>query len=307
MQVNNVLVTGGAGQIGAQLIKKLANNGNNIFILDMNIRQDISIVKLPNKIEYLECDLRKENDLEKIRNKLRDINYVFHLAALVSNSKDILKDGEEIINSNVKAMINLLKYIGSVRGFCFSSSMMIYGFPKRLLISEEHRTDPINIYGASKLAAEKYLSIFSRQTGIPCQILRISSVYGSGKIGPRAIPTFIQAVLNNKSPVIYGDGTVTRDYVYIDDVVDACILAMKKCVGGVYNIGSGKGYSVKDIASTIIRIVEKDLQVEFRESSQNPLNVILDISKAKRELGYSPKVGIEEGLLKEIVKAKEGG
>jgi len=309
LRIDSVLVTGGAGQIGTQLIKKLVSKVNKIFLLDIDIRQDIAILKLlnENKIEYLPCDLRNEDDLAKIADKLGDINYVFHLASVMSNSRDILKDGEESINVNVKAMVNLLKYVNSIRGFCFSSSMTVYGQPKRLPISEEHPTDPINIYGADKLAAEKYLSIFSQQTGTPCLILRFSSVYGPGKVTTRAIPSFIQTVMNNGSPVIYGDGTVIRDYVYIDDVVDACILAMGKCVDGVYNIGNGQGYSIKDIASAIIRIAGKNLQIEFKESSQNALNIILDISKAKRELGYSPTVDIEEGLLKEIVWAKENG
>ena len=301
----NILVTGGTGEIGSRLVKSLLSLGAEVSVLSRHLTTSPVISSLSKRgdIQFLRCDLTAKDDLERHKGSLKRVSLIVHLASVISPSSDICQEGINSINLNLMGTINLLRYTSSVKNICYASSAAVYGIPIKVAIDEEHPTEPQSIYGASKLATEKFLQLYSQEAKVPVTILRYSSVYG-GKVTQRAIPSFISNVLNNKPPVIFGDGSIKRDYVYVDDVVDASILALYRQRSDIYNIGAGKGCSIKEVANTIMEIVGVNLGIEFRPERGLRYDFVYDISKARNVLSYSPKIDIREGLKRQIRSIK---
>lgn len=297
----NILVTGGTGEIGSRLAKSLLSLGVEVTVLSRRLTTSPIVLSLLKRgeIQFIQCDLSAKDDLERHKGSLKRASLIVHLASVISTSLDVSQECISSIDLNLMGTINLLRYTPSVKHICYASSMAVYGIPIRIPVDEEHPTEPQNIYGASKLATEKFLQIYSQEAGIPVTILRYGGVYGC-KVTYRAIPSFISNVLSNKPPVIFGDGSIKRDYVYVDDVVDATILALYRQCSGIYNIGAGRGYSIKDVANTIMEIVGVNLGIEFSPERGVRYDFMYDISRARSVLGYSPKIGIREGLKRQI-------
>jgi nucleoside-diphosphate-sugar epimerase len=154
----------------------------------------------------------------------------------------------------------------------------------------------MSVYAVTKLATENYLRVYGKINGVPVTILRYSTVYGPGELGHRAIPNFIQAVMAGQSPVIHGDGSEIRDYVFIDDVVKATVSAILLRPDQTLNIGSGKGYTVKQIAEKIGSLLASDLKPEYVPLERKNYNMICDISAAGRALDFTPDTDIDKGL-----------
>lgn len=295
-----ILITGGTGFIGSNVVNKLMQNKNITLIVLSRSRCG---KEAPN-LEYIKCDLLDEKSLVALQSKIKNIDYVLHLAAMIpkSSSQDEL---EENVEQNLVISLNLLKYLPpSVKGFVYSSTIDVYGEPKYNPIDENHPTNPLTYYGASKLATEKYLSIFFHRKNTPLTILRYSQVYGAGEPRIKAIPTFIDRIIRGRAPILFGNGSDTRDYVYIDDVVNATILALSKNLDGTFNIGSGKGHSVKKVLNLIIDISRKDIKPIYKPRIKKAFNSIIDITLAKEKLGYLPSTTIKDGLKKQIEFAR---
>jgi UDP-glucose 4-epimerase len=291
-----ILITGGTGFIGSNIVKKLRENENVSLIV---VSRSKRIKEAPN-LEYIKCNLLDEKSIATIQSKIRDVDYVLHMAAMIpkSSSQDEL---EENVKQNLLATLNLLKYLpANIKGFVYSSTIDVYGEPIYNPIDETHQTNPLTYYGASKLATEKYSSIFLNRRQIPLTILRYSQVYGPGEPKIKAIPVFIDMVIKGEYPILYGDGSDTRDYVYVDDVVNATILALSKNLNGVFNIGCGKGYSVKEVLDMIIDISGKEIKPIYKPIIKKPFSSIFDITLAKEKLDYLPSATIKEGLKKQI-------
>ena len=191
----------------------------------------------------------------------------------------------------------------------FCRTAEVYGVPKDLPIGEDHSTEPQSYYGAGKLAAEKCMKVFSQRNECPAVIPRFASVYGPGEVIEGAIPNFIKATLKNSSPVIYGDGLDLRDYVYIDDAVEAMVLALRwgKTTGcNIYNIASGQGYRIKEVAETITELCGVTCSLVYQPAKRQVADYVFDISAAQKDLGYSPKTSLREGLQREIDWFKAG-
>jgi UDP-glucose 4-epimerase len=210
------------------------------------------------------------------------------------------------VDSNVIGTLNLLNEAlkHRVKKVVFASSGgTVYGIPKELPIAETHPTDPICSYGITKLMIEKYLYLYHRIHGLNCTVLRLANPYGerqriTGVQG--AIAVFLGKVLYDQPISIWGDGTVARDYFYIGDLVDAvCRVIEQEPPSLVYNIGSGTALSLNDMLEWIRRVTGKRPVVRYepQRALDVPINC-LDIGRAKRELGWEPKVGLEEGLLR---------
>lgn len=265
MKNKNILITGGLGFIGSHLSNRLLQD-NDVKIID-NLSTG--------KINYLE-DINHENltlikkDLNSLdlTNHLKDIDYVFHFAAMASVQMSIKKPIMCNLN-NVTATINLLKGCveNNVEKIIFASSSAVYGQNSNMPLKETEIPMPSSPYAASKASCELYLKSFYESYGLNYTALRYFNVFGpkqdKNSQYAAVIPNFINAFLENKQPVIYGTGEQTRDFVYVEDVVNANILAAKSKFNGITNIASGKSITINELYETIKRILKVDIDAKY--------------------------------------------
>ncbi len=302
LDYRHIVVTGGSGQIGTSFLNSIKQVDVEVSIIDLYP----PAISSPN-FNFLRCDLKQNSGIAEIKNKIKSADALVHLASRIKDFNDVIEYAIPSIDLNVRGMLNLLQYLPSLKMICFTSSYMVYGDADPTPVSEKHPTNPKNIYGASKLAAEKYLKVFSRRFNVPVTILRLMGVYGPGTpiSSHRAIPSFIRSVYSNSPPIIYGTGMERRNYLYIDDAVDAILQSLNQGTNNVYNIGGTQALSTREIAETIIEISGKDLAVRYQKNGGK--DFIIDTSKAKKEMGFVPKTSLKEGLEKEIADHKELG
>ncbi len=305
LQTKRVLVTGATGEIGSPLVERIvsASDTNKVYLIGRHIKRSNTISGLIKKgrIEFFKCDLMSPKAISKIRNFLinEEIDVLIHLASHISTSKDVIQDAPDAIQLNILGSVHLLSCLPpTIKHIIYSSSDSVYGVPPILPVDEQCATNPFHIYGASKLATEKYLQIFAKNNDVPLSILRISAVYGPNTPKHRAIPAFITNVLQGKPPVIKGDGNTTRDYIHVDDVVQAIMLAIKHRVNGVLNIGTGEGQTIGNAAEYIIELADRKLKPIYL-GGKNDYNFVFDISLAQKKLGFKPMKFID-GIRKEV-------
>jgi UDP-glucose 4-epimerase len=303
----NILITGGTGQIGSFLSESLVDNGANVTVLGRkisNLKEIKSLVE-SKKIKFVEYDLINEKNLELVRTKLENIDYLLHFSSEMAELfSSLLKNAMHSVNLNLKGIIQLLKFLPHLDGILYASSIGVYGIPKYLPIDEECPTNPVTFYGCGKLGAEKYLKLFSNTHSVPLTMMRYSSVYGPRNRTKRALPTFINLALEDKPIILHGNGDTFNDFIYISDVIDATKSGILRNQSEIYNIGSGIKCTVLQLAQKIIELTNSKSQIKYSNKSSNHDNVF-DISKAKNNLGFFPKVSIEEGLMKEIAWHKK--
>jgi len=300
----SVLVTGGAGFIGSHLVDRLLRENYDVIVLDNLFSGKMKNLNLQN-LHFLKDDIRNK---EIVRKALKNVKVVFHLAAIIDVSFSV-KNPLLVNEVNVGGALNILNESarGDVEGFVYASSCAVYGDPVYVPVDEEHPTNPLSPYAASKLAIEKYCQVFNKVYGLKTVCLRLFNVYGPRQEGisySGVISQFIRRLRFGKPPTIFGDGLQTRDFVYVEDVVDAIIKAscLKECVGEEINIGSGRETSIRELANILIR--------KFGLWSIKPKYVTprvgdirkscASIKKAKRLLEYEPKFSLEDGLNKLI-------
>jgi len=294
------LVIGGNGFIGTNLVDALLKSGHEVRVFDRfpgRFKEPLS------EVEYLWGDLGNHGEMAEV---VRGVDYVYHLAYTTlphTSNEDPLFD----IRSNLIDTVQLLQECrqAAVKKIIFmSSGGTVYGIPETVPIKESHSTNPICSYGITKLAIEKYLSLFHRLYGLEYLIARISNPYGEqqnpgGKQG--AVTVFLGNVLSKKPIVIWGDGEVVRDYIYIGDVAEALVKAAgyDPSASGqrLFNIAAGEGYSLNQLVEIIRGVVNREVEVRYEPGRPEdvPQNV-LDISMAKKHLNWKPKVTLTEGL-----------
>jgi nucleoside-diphosphate-sugar epimerase len=302
--VNRVLVTGGAGFIGSHLVETLMSEGFDVVVLDdfsSGRRENLSVYSGESNFCLVEGDVRVKADVEKA---LEGVNVVFHLAAIVSVDFSV-KDPLLVNEVNVGGTLNILRESlkAGVKRFVYASSCAVYGEPVNLPINEEHPARPMSPYGVSKLAAEHYCRVFYEVYGIETVCLRFFNVYGPRQmIGPYSgvIVQFIDKLKHGEKPIIYGDGNQTRDFVFVGDVVDAYLRAMrcKNCVGETINVGSGVETSINRLADALIELFgTRDIKPVYAKARAGDIRrSYADLSKAEGLLGYKPKTSLKEGL-----------
>ena len=293
-----VLITGGAGFIGATLVRHLCDGGHEVTVIDDLSSSGRSTTD--SRAKLVVGSLSDSKLLEKLLNK-KDV--VFHLAAL-GIIKISLEKPEAAFENNLTYGVRLLEAMRKkgVKKIIYSSSSSVYGEPKRNPVQEEDQKEPINPYGASKYTFESALRAYYHSFGINSAALRYFNVYGPGdeqKPVTRAVPSWIQWALTGNTIWVYWGGKQIKDYIYVDDVARANILAAMDKKNGfrTYNVGSGDGRKMLDIALTIKKIIGKDLKiVDQGERPGDPNVLVADISKIKKELGWKPIVDLETGL-----------
>jgi nucleoside-diphosphate-sugar epimerase len=301
---SRILVTGGAGFIGSHLVDRLIAEGSEVTVLDNFDTGKLDNVSGHKDLRIVKGDIR---DYALIRRTVEDVDAVFHEAALVSIVLSV-QDPLVANEINVTGTLNLLKASSDlgVKRFIYASSAAAYGNTSAPRKKEDMPLDPASPYGMSKLAAEKYAEIFYELYGLETVSLRYFNVYGSRQRFDEkwayggVISIFLDRLLKNMPPVIHGDGEQTRDFVYVKDVVEANILALKTsgAAGEVFNIGTGKRNTVNKVAQLLKQMTNKE-NLENVHADSRPGDVrhgYADISKAERILNYVPKFSIEQGL-----------
>ncbi|MEM2593500.1 MAG: NAD-dependent epimerase/dehydratase family protein [Candidatus Bathyarchaeia archaeon] len=298
-----VLVTGGAGFIGHNAAVYLKSQGYEVVAFD-NLKRatEFAIERLKvHDVPILKGDILSSRALEKA---LSGVDVVVHAAAYIS-VKESLRKPALYFRNNVAGTANVA-YACLRRGvkLLYISSAAVYGNPAHLPISESQPANPTSPYGLTKLMGEEVVKFYARQ-GLKYAILRLFNVYGPGQSSTYAgvITRFIERVGVNKPPIIYGDGYQTRDFIHVYDVAEAIKLSIE---GGLenetLNIASGKPVTIKDLAELIIKHVNQNLKPIFAKPRPGEIkHSHADISKAKRLLGFNPKINLEQGLI-ELLK-----
>ena len=299
----NVLVTGGAGFIGSHVVEGLLKEGLSLIVVDNLSTGKIENLN-PNALFYQQS-IEDEEMMERVF-MLHKPAYIFHLAAQSSVSVSVRNPVEDAKTNILGTLVLLQKSVKyGVKKFIFSSTGgAIYGDNVKIPTPETEIPNPISPYGIAKLSVEKYLDFFSKEYGLEYVSLRYSNVYGPrqdpyGEAGVVAI--FINRMLRGEKVTIFGDGEYVRDYVYVDDVVRANILAMEKGKNVVLNIGTGRGTTVNELFMMLKSITGYSDEPEYAPPRKGDVRKsILDCSKAKEILGWEPEVSLEEGLRRTV-------
>lgn len=315
-RMKQALVTGGAGFIGSHMVEKLLKEGYEVTIFD-NLSTGLK-ENIPNKVTFIEGDTSIKSDVDKAFEK--DFDVVFHIAGCAS-AINSFTDPFNDIYANFIGTVNIVQKCieKKVPRLLYASSMTIYGIVKELPVNETHPAVPISYYGISKYAAERYVHATGMRKDLPAPLqvtsFRMFNVYGPKQSltnpyqGVMAI--FIGNVLRNEPITIFGDGQQSRDFVYIDDVVDAWVASIdnKKAYGEVFNVGLGEDTSVNTLIKTIIQVLGKDPEIypiikkPGRPGDQRHMRA--DIVKITEALHWQPKYSLEKGLHQTLQWAKK--
>lgn len=300
------LITGGAGFIGSHIARALLERGDSVRILD-----DLSTGRMENlrdvvdDVELLRADIRNEDALGQA---VKDVDTVYHLAAEISVPRSI-EAPVRTYEVNALGTLRLLQACvsASVQSVVLSSSCAVYGDAEALPKTEAMLPEPLSPYASSKVTGEHLMTMYARLHGIHAVSLRYFNVFGPrqdpGSEYAAVIPKFIQRMLRGRRPVIFGDGSQTRDFVYVQNVVRANLAAADAngASGGVFNVGSGIPTSIRDLVGKLGRILEADVAPEHGPARKGDiLHSHGDISLARSELGFQPEVDLQEGLTRTV-------
>lgn len=288
----------GAGFIGKHFLRYALLQGYTLRVLDHNACPE----EFSGNLLWIKGDLSQE---DKLSQALEGAHTVFHFISSTVPGDMIDESGE--LKQNVFQTLQLLKLCvkQKIQRVVFISSASVYGVQSVLPIPETALTDPISSHGIHKLTIEKYLQLYRHQHGLDCKILRISNPYGPGQnIAGRQgfVAITIGKILAGTPITISGDGTIIRDFIYIDDVAKALHLAATTHADEtIFNIGSGNGYSLNQIVDLLRALMGKPLPVTYTESRFVDIpKSVLDIENAKTALGFSPTIPLTEGLAKTL-------
>jgi nucleoside-diphosphate-sugar epimerase len=298
----NCLVTGGAGFIGSNLVKALLEQGHSVRVLDnFSTGKRENLGPYQDRIDLIEGDIRSYHIVHEAA---RDIEVIFHQGALPSVPRSI-NDPITTNQVNVEGTLNILNAARDtgVRRVTYASSSSIYGENPVLPKREDMMPQPISPYAVSKLAGEKYCQVFARTYGLETVSLRYFNVFGRGQ-DPKSqyaavVPRFITAFLDGAAITVNGDGEQSRDFTYIDNVVQANILAAtaENASGEVFNIACNARMSLNQMLCHIRTFTQADTQVSYGPSrSGDVMHSQADIQKARDILGYHPQISAEMGL-----------
>ncbi|MFW5950386.1 MAG: SDR family oxidoreductase [archaeon] len=302
-----ILVTGGAGFIGGHLAERFVRDGHDVVVLDtfepfydVGIKEhNVEIARehaTEGRYELIEGSV---TDRDLVTEIVSDVDFVFHQAAQAGVRKSV-DEPRKAHRINVDGTVNVLEAArqADLTRVVNASSSSVYGKPEYLPYDEAHPTTPVSPYGASKLAAEHYMRVYNEVYGLPTVSLRYFTVYGPRMRPNMAFTNFVSRCRHGESPVIYGDGTQTRDFTYVADVADAnsTLLSTDAADGEIVNVGSGGRITIDELARVIRDEIDPDLDIVYDEAREGDAeHTHADISKAAELLGYDPSVSIKEG------------
>lgn len=304
-----ITVTGGAGFIGSHLVDRLIEDGHTVQVIDNLYTGNKEFVH--SKAQFIELDIR-DPKLYSVLEEFRP-DYIFHEAAQTEVSTSM---GDPMLDCDINLMglINLLNAAVKldVKKFLMPSSAAVYGNLDTLPLNEEMLGNPSSFYGLTKLTTEHYLRIYHEAFGLPYICYRYSNVFGprQGNGGEGGvISIFAKAIVQGSPIIIYGDGKQTRDFIYVDDVVEANILGMQHQVTGIYNVSTGISSSVNLLVDEFRNISGKDIEVVYDKPRLGDIrDSVLATDKSEKELLFTAKYNLHDGLIKtyEYFKTVEG-
>jgi len=302
-------VTGGAGFIGSNVVEELVKRGWWVTIIDnlsSGKRENIKHLLSCDKVEFVEGSILILPLLQKL---FKNVDYVFHQAAISSIPKSI--DNPNACHEvNTTGTLNVLIAArdNGVKKMVYASSSSVYGSTSPLPRKEDMPPNPQSPYAVTKLTGEYYCQVFEKVYGLPTVCLRYFNVYGprqaSDSQHAAVIPKFIKRVIEGKSPIIFGDGQQTRDFVFVKDVIEANVLAAESLACGVFNVGMGKSTTINELVNLVLNTTGSNVQPIYQAPRLEDIKYsVADISKIKA-FGYEPKCSVEEGLKQTIRNLK---
>ena len=300
------LVTGGAGFIGSHIVDRLVAESHQVRVLDdLSSGTLDNLTQIRDRIEFTQADIR---DRQAVTQACHGVDYILHEAAWRSVPKS-MADPYGYTEVNVLGTVNLLETAAKARVkrvVCVSSSS-VYGETKQMPLREDHPTAPISPYAASKLADELFCALFTRGFGLETVAVRYFNVFGPRQSLENdyavVVPKFITCLLRRQPAPIYGDGTQSRDFTYVDNVVDATILASRAdgISGDVFNIALGEEHTVLELWQTLNQILGLSIPPSFVPPRPGDVHrTLADSSKAMRRMGWKGRVGFSEGLRRTV-------
>ena len=305
------LVTGGAGFIGSHIATRLVESGHTVRVLDdLSSGKKENLAQIAGEVELVVGDVR---DARKVAELSAGCDVVFHEAAIVSVPYSV-EHPFETHDVNIEGTLNVLQAASAqrVKRVVFACSAAVYGEEPEQPKVETMRPAPVAPYGVEKITGEQYMYCWSRLYGVETVSLRYFNVFG-----PRQDPSspysgvisiFVDRILRGAPITIFGDGEQYRDFVYVDNVVDANLAAATRpnVSGRAYNVGCGRKTSLNELVATLARIVGRDVRPTHADPRPGDIRESLaDISRARAELGYEPKIGVEEGLRRLVDSVSE--
>lgn len=300
MKNKKVIVTGGAGFIGSNLVRELYQDNEVIVIDNLSTGKQENMIDFIDEIKFVKGDIV---DIDLLQKTFVGVDYVFHNAAVVSVSKSLINPAfTNNVNINGTKNVLLSSKKNHVKKVVFASSAAVYGNQPTSPIKEETKLNPLTPYATSKIAGESLCQEMNNTQILDTVSLRYFNVFGpyQNPEGDYAavVPKFVHSILNGKTLKVFGNGSQTRDFIFIEDVVKANIFAAEKKITGEYNVASGKGTSIKQLAEMLLRFNNKNNKIIYCKSRHGDiLHSVADISKIKAS-GFKSRYSLERGLKK---------
>jgi UDP-glucose 4-epimerase len=298
------LVTGCGGFIGSHLVDRLLELGYEVTGIDCftdYYSREIKEANISNALNHNNFKLIEEDILDM--DKFPEVDYVFHLAAQAGVRASWGKSFEIYTRDNIEATQKLLEFYKGrkIKKFVYASSSSVYG-DAELPMREDSLLKPVSPYGVTKLAGENLCYLYWKNYNVPTVSLRYFTVYGPRQRPDMAIHKFVKAIFKGEEITIFGDGTQTRDFTYVDDAVEANILAAESdIVGEIFNIGGGSRISVNALIEEIEKLIGKEAKIKYIEKQKGDVrDTWADVSEAREKMRWKPRANIEEGLKKYI-------
>lgn len=300
------LIIGGAGFIGSHLSKSLSEMGKEVVVVDnfsANTKDSGN-----GKIKVYKTDVENQKETSELFKKERP-DFVFHLAGAINLRRDIsdplfAKDLNILERTN--SILESFRQSEAKKFIFISSGGAIYENAGIIPTPESYQAHPNSLYGLANLIIEKYVETYCKKNSLNFSILRLSNVYGPRQWKSGIIPSIITKILAGGSPVIYGTGNQTRDFIYIDDAVKAMILSTENGSNEIYNVGSGQEISLNEVLKMVTDITGSEISPVYEKNHKEEINrSVMDIEKVKKDFGWEPEVNIKDGLAKTVSWHKE--
>jgi len=314
-----ILITGGLGFIGSNLAQRLVENGAQVTLFSRSLDNLRNVVEIKDKVKIVIGDIR---DYETVRRLVKNKDYIFHFAGQIDHIFS-MENPQLDADINCKGTLNVLescRRFNDEANIVFSSSVGVIGIVKNIPANENEKELPLSIYESHKLVCEKYLSVYYKNYGLPTTTLRFANVFGERQkmtVSPRGILNqMIRRAFLGEAITIYGKGNFIRDYCYIQNYLDACLLSVDshKTKGEIYIIGSGKGITFKEMVekvnSVVKELIGKSTQIKYvpfpaHYKKLDRGDFIADYSKFNKATGWYPYISFEEGLKRTVLFYKE--